>query len=107
MAVHGFILRVIPKGRVKRFFRLPSHFYCISVDLIPGSCGSAAQSYISLAREEKRVGLSQNPDLVATRRLRRAAAPTLIALALLSVYLAMRAFSIAHGFAARCRYRDP
>jgi hypothetical protein len=83
MAVHGFILRVIPKGRVKRFFRLPSHFYCISVGLIPGSCGSAAQSYISLAREGKMVGLSQNPDLVATRRLRRAAAPTLIALALL------------------------
>jgi len=106
MAVHGFILRVIPKGRVKRFFRLPRHFHCISVGLIPGSCGSAAQSYISLAREGKMVGLSQNPDLVATRRLRRAAAPTLIALALLCVYLAIRAFSIAHGFAARCRYRD-
>jgi hypothetical protein len=52
MAVHGFILQVIPKGRVKRFFRLPSHFYCISVGLIPGSCGSAANpTYPSRAKE--------------------------------------------------------
>jgi hypothetical protein len=51
-----------------------------------------ARSYTSLAREGKMVGLSQNPDLVATPRLRSAAAPTLIALALLCVYLAIRAF---------------
>jgi hypothetical protein len=44
------------------------------------------------------VGLYQNPDLVATRRLRRAATPTLIALALLCVYLAIRAFSIGDLF---------
>jgi hypothetical protein len=88
MAVHGFILRVVPKGRVKRFLRIPSLFHCISDGVIPGSYGSAAQSYLSLAREGKMVGLSQNPDSVAPRRLRRAAVPTLIALALLCVYLA-------------------
>jgi uncharacterized membrane protein (GlpM family) len=44
-------------------------------------------------------------DLAEWRKKAHVAAPTLIALALLCVYLAIRAFSIAHGFAARCRYR--
>jgi hypothetical protein len=37
-------------------------------------------------------------DLVTARRLRRAAAPAIIAVALLCGYLAIRAFSIAHGY---------
>jgi hypothetical protein len=35
MAVHGWlILRVVPRGRVKRFFSLLSYFHCISVGVV-------------------------------------------------------------------------
>ncbi|HEY6456841.1 MAG TPA: hypothetical protein VIY90_16320 [Steroidobacteraceae bacterium] len=44
------------------------------------------------------VGLSQNPDLIAARGLRRAGIPTIIAVALLCAYLAARAFAVAHEF---------
>jgi hypothetical protein len=44
------------------------------------------------------VGLFPNSDPVAARRLRRAAFPTIIAVAVLCAYLAARAFAIAHGF---------
>jgi hypothetical protein len=43
-------------------------------------------------------GPSQNTNVIAGRRLRRAAMPTIIAMVLLCSYLGWRAHAIAHGF---------